>query len=58
MLNDYPDVLNFKQLQEILHIGRNLLLNMLNSGEIPAFRAGRLWRVYKQDLVQYLSQCQ
>ena len=51
-LEKYPDVLNFKQVQEILHIGKNLLLDLLNSGELPAFKVGKLWRVY----ILYLEQ--
>ena len=39
MLDNYPDVLSFRQVMEITHVGRNLLL-------------------YKQDLIQYMSQCQ
>ena len=53
MLDNYPDVLSFRQVMEITHVGRNL-----NSGEIPAFKMGKLWKVYKQDLIQYMSQCQ
>ena len=34
------------------------VLRLLNSGEIPAFKMGKLWEVYKQDLIQYMSQCQ
>ena len=34
------------------------VLRLLNSGEIPAFKMGKLWKVYKQDLIQYMSQCQ
>ena len=58
MLDNYPDVLSFWQVMEITHVGRNLLLRLLNSGEIPAFKMGKLWKVYKQDLIQYMSQCQ
>ena len=58
MLDNYPDVLSFRQVMEITHVGRNLLLRLLNSGEIPAFKMGKLWKVYKQDLIQYMSQCQ
>lgn len=36
MLDNYPDVLSFRQVMEITHVGRNLLLRLLNSGEIPA----------------------
>ena len=57
-LDNHPDVLSFRQVMEITHIGRNLLLRLLNSGEIPAFKMGKLWKVYKQDLIQYMSQCQ
>ena len=58
MLDNYPDVLSFRQVMEITHVGRNLLLRLLNNGEIPAFKMGKLWKVYKQDLIQYMSQCQ
>lgn len=34
------------------------VLRLLNSGEIPAFKMGKLWKVCKQDLIQYMSQCQ
>ena len=29
------------------------VLRLLNSGEIPAFKMGKLWKVCKQDLIQY-----
>lgn len=41
MLDNYPDVLSFRQVMEITHVGRNLLLRLLNSGEIPAFKMGK-----------------
>ena len=31
-LERYPDVLTFKQVQEILHVGKNLLLDLLDTG--------------------------
>ena len=45
MLENYPYLLDFKQVQEILRIGRNQLLFRLQSGEIPAFKVGRKWRM-------------
>ena len=56
MLDEYPAILNFKQVREILHIGKNSLLLRLNSGEIPGFKVGNLWRVYKEDLILYTRQ--
>lgn len=51
MLDNYPDVLSFRQVMEITHVGRNLLLRLLNSGEIPAFKMGKLWKIYKMPLL-------
>lgn len=56
MLDEYPIVLNFKQVREILHISKNLLLNLLNMGEIPGYRVGNLWRVNREDLIVYMKQ--
>ena len=56
MLDEYPAILNFKQVREILHIGKSSLLNLLNSGEIPGFKVGNLWRVCKGDLLLYIRQ--
>lgn len=49
VLENYPYLLDFKQVQEILRIGRNQLLFRLQSGEIPAFKVGRKWRVRKMS---------
>lgn len=38
MLDNYPDVLSFRQVMEITHVGRNLLLRLLISGEFPPSR--------------------
>ena len=58
MLENYPYLLDFKQVQEILRIGRNQLLFRLQSGEIPAFKVGRKWRVRKNELLHYIEECE
>lgn len=50
-----PVVLTSQQMQVM---EKWSVLRLLNSGEIPAFKMGKLWKVYKQDLIQYMSQCQ
>ena len=54
-LEDYPDILTLKQLQEILGIGKNLALNLLNDGKIKAFKLGKLWRIQKKDLIDFMT---
>lgn len=39
-----------KEVMNLLCIGRNTFYKMVNSGELPAFRIGKLWRVRKKDL--------
>ena len=56
MLENYPYLLDFKQVQEILRIGRNQLLSRLQSGELPAFKVGRKWRIRKNELLRYMEE--
>lgn len=39
-----------KEVMNLLFIGRNTFYKMVNSGELPAFRVGKLWRVRREDL--------
>ena len=39
-----------KEVMNLLYIGRNTFYKMVNSGELPAFRIGKLWRVRCDDL--------
>lgn len=42
MLNNTKDVLTLKELQELLHIGKNTALKLVQSGEIEAFGVGKM----------------
>ena len=54
MLNSTKDILTLKGLQELLHIGKNTALRLVQSGEIEAFRVGKQWRVTKESVAKYL----
>lgn len=55
MLEEYPDVLNTKEVMEILDITKNLMYRLIHNNEIPAFRIGeRQWRISKEKLIEYL----
>ena len=56
MLEQYDAVLTISDLREILNIGRNTAYNLLNNGEIQAFRIGRTWKIPKDSLIYYLNQ--
>ena len=54
MLNNAKDILTLKELQELLHIGKNTALRLVRSGEIEAFRVGNQWRILKVNVEKYI----
>lgn len=42
-----------KEIMEELAIGKNTLYRLLNTGKLPAFRIGKLWRVRRTDLEEF-----
>lgn len=39
-----------KEVMELLAIGKNTFYKMVQSGELPAFRVGKQWRVRKDSI--------
>ena len=56
MEQSYPEILTLKQCQEILQIGKNLMLFLVHNEEILAFRVGKQWRIRKADLERYIQE--
>ena len=52
---DYPMILTLKQCQELLQIGKNLMLYLIHNEEIPAFRVGKQWRIRRKDLERFMD---
>lgn len=50
-LNEY---MTPHEVMAFLAIGRNTFYRMVNSGELPAFRIGKLWRVRREDLRSWI----
>ena len=44
-----------REVMNLLYIGRNTFYKLVNSGELPAFRIGKLWRVARSDLERFVS---
>ncbi|MBP1543094.1 MAG: helix-turn-helix domain-containing protein [Oscillospiraceae bacterium] len=55
MLNNTKDILTIKDLQKLLHIGRNTALRLVQDGEIEGFKVGRQWRVTRESVVRYVK---
>lgn len=54
MLETYEDILTVDEACEALKIGYNTMYNLLNSGNLKAFRNGRTWRIPKQAVIEYV----
>ena len=55
MLNNTKDILTLKELQKLLHIGKNTALRVVQSGEIEAFWVGNQWRIARENVIRYLK---
>lgn len=52
--DDFGDVLFPGDVMMILGIGKNTFLNLIHSGQLKAFRAGKKWRILKSDLLEFM----
>ncbi len=54
MFADYPDILTVAQLQKALHISRQLSYELINSGQIRAFKVGNSFRIPKVSVIDFV----
>lgn len=57
MYNDeLSDLITVDELCEWLAIGKNAAYTLLNSGKIKAFRIGRIWKISRAAVIEYIKQ--
>lgn len=54
MLNDYQDIMTVAEVAETLYIGKNRVYELLENGIIKGFRIGRVWKIPKDALKEYI----
>ena len=54
MLEQYDDLLTAEEACEVLKMGKNTLYALLGSGELKAFRNGRVWRIPKEAVIEFI----
>lgn len=57
MKQEIPPIMTFSQCQNILHIGKNKLLDMLHNGTIQGFKIGSQWRITREELEDFIYRC-
>ena len=55
--NIYPALLKPQEIAQRLNISRAMAYKLLNTGELPTVRIGRIVRVREADLEAYIQKC-
>ena len=54
-LDNCPALLTVTELATVLRVGRNTAYRLIDDGTIPAVKIGRQIRVYREDVIRYVS---
>ena len=55
MYEDFSgEIITVEELMELLYIGKNTAYKLLSSGEIKAFRIGKVWKIPKDAVSEYI----
>ena len=54
MLENYDDILTTEEACEALRVGKNALYELLQSKVVKGYRNGRVWRIPKQGVIEYI----
>lgn len=49
------EIMRFEEVMEFLNIGKNTLYKLLNNGEINAFKIGKVWKIPKKSVDDYIT---
>jgi excisionase family DNA binding protein len=53
--NDFGRIYTLRQVASILHVGRVTTLRFVWSGKLRGFKAGRAWRIRREDLERFMK---
>lgn len=56
MFPEYPDIVNIRQLREMLGISRQLAYNLINNGELQAIKIGNSFKIPKVSVINYVTE--
>lgn len=55
MLDNIPDTLTLKEIQEILHIGKNAALRLVHDDVITGHWVVGKWLFLREDILEYIQ---
>lgn len=54
MFEEYDDIVTAEEAAGMLRIGMNRIYILLKSGKIKAYREGRVWRISRKAVQEYV----
>lgn len=52
--NNYDELITLEEFCDMLSIGKSTAYNLLNTGTIKAFKIGRIWKIPRQSVIDYI----
>lgn len=56
MQTEYIDLITIDELCDLLMIGRTTAYKLLQTGEIKAFKIGKVWKISKASVERYIKE--
>lgn len=56
MLEAYDDIMTAEEACQALRMGYNRLYEILKNGKLKAYRNGRIWRIPKASVKEYIME--
>lgn len=54
MFSEYPDVVSIDQVCQMLHLSKRTVYTLIQTGQLPAKKIGRIYRIRKTDVSHFM----
>lgn len=54
MYNNIPEIMTFKECQQLLKVGKNTMLDLLHTRQIDGFRIGNRWKITRESVIEFI----
>ncbi len=54
MLDEFGPIMSVQDVCDTLHVGKNTVYRLIQEGKIDCFRTGRVWKIKRNGLADYI----
>ena len=54
MYNNIPEIMTFKECQQLLKVGKNTMLDLLHTRQIDGFMIGNRWKITRESVIEFI----